>query len=91
MKVHQAGVRSVAALMGAVLYGTQRSTLLERFRRVILFLDGDPTGRRASTVIAQQLRPLCSVKVVGLPGGIQPDELSAKDICNILQPLTSDD
>ena len=59
MKVHQAGIRSVVGLMGSALYAPQRQTLLERFRHVILMLDGDPTGRKASIVIAQQLRPTC--------------------------------
>ena len=57
MKVHQAGFRSVVALMGSALYEPQRHALLERFRHVILLLDGDATGRKASTVIAQKLRP----------------------------------
>ena len=53
MKVHQAGVRSVVGLMGSALYEPQRHVLMERFRHVILMLDGDPTGRKASTVIAE--------------------------------------
>jgi len=54
--VHQAGISAVVGLMGSALYESQRHTLLERFRRVVLLLDGDPTGREASTVIAQKLR-----------------------------------
>ena len=91
MKVHQAGIRSVVALMGSVLYEPQRHDLLERFSRVILLLDGDPTGRKASTVIAQRLRPDCNVRVISLPDDVQPDQLSAEDIGNILAPFTNDD
>jgi DNA primase len=90
MKVRQAGIRSVVALMGSVLYEPQRHALLKRFNRVILLLDGDPTGRKASTVIAQRLRPDCSVRVVLLPEGVQPDQMPARDIGNIL-PLFADD
>ena len=75
MKVHQAGIRSVVALMGSVLYEPQRHDLLDRFSRVILLLDGDPTGRKASTVIAQRLARHCSVRAVLLPNGVQPDQL----------------
>jgi hypothetical protein len=50
MKVQQAGVGSVAALMGWALYEPQRHVLLKRFRRIIL-LDGDTTGRKASAVM----------------------------------------
>ena len=90
MKVHQASVRSVVGLMGAVLYEPQRQALLERFRHVILMMDGDPTGRRASTVIAQRLRPHCSVRAIFLPDGVQPDQLAAKHIRKILQSANDD-
>ena len=91
MKVHQAGIRPTVALMGSVLYERQRRDLLARFGRVILCLDGDPTGRKASTVIAQRLRPDCTVRVISLPDGVQPDQLLAEDIGNILAPFVNDD
>jgi DNA primase len=90
MKVHQAGVRSVVGLMGSALYEPQRHALLKRFRHVILLLDGDPTGRKASTVIAHKFRPHCSVRVVLLPDGVQPDQLAAKDIAEILHSAAND-
>lgn len=91
MKVHQAGIRSVVALMGSALYEPQRQVLLNRFRLVILLLDGDSTGRKASTVIAHKLRPHCSVQVILLADGRQPDQMSAKDIVDALHPLANDD
>ena len=91
MKVHQAGIRSVVALMGSTLYEPQRHALLKRFRQVILLLDGDSTGRKASTVIAHTLRPHCSLRVVLLPDGVQPDQLTTKDIAEILQSAANDD
>jgi DNA primase len=91
MKVHQAGIRSVVALMGSVLYEPQRRDLLARFSRIILLLDGDPTGRRASTVIVQGLRPDCDVRVISLPDGVQPDQLPANELGNVLRPFTNDD
>ncbi len=91
MQVHQAGIRSVVALMGSVLYEPQRYVLLQRFSRVILLLDGDPTGRKATTVIAQHLCPDCNVRVISLPDGVQPDQLPAAEIRNILPPFANDD
>lgn len=91
MKVHQAGIRSVVGLMGLALYEPHRHALLKRFRQVILLLDGDSTGRKASTVIAHTLRPHCSLRVVFLPEGAQPDQLAAKDIGEILQSAANDD
>ena len=91
MKVHQAGIRSVAALMGSALYGPQCQVLVERFRHVILLLDGDSTGRKASAVIAHTLRPHCSVQVILLADGLQPDPMSAKDVVDALQWFANDD
>ena len=91
MKVHQAGVRSVVGLMGSVLYEPQRRALLERFRDITLLLDGDPTGRKASTIIAKKLRLHCAVRVVLLPDGVQPDQLRAEDIRDFVQPSANDD
>ena len=91
MKVHQAGNRSVVGLMGSALYEPQRQALLERFQHIILLLDGDPTGRKATIVIAQQLRPHCHVRVVLLPDGVQPDQLPVEDIRNFLEPRANDD
>ena len=91
MKVHQAGFRSVVGLMGSVLYEPQRHALLERFRHIALLLDGDPVGRQASTIIAKKLRPHCDVRVVLLPDGVQPDQLRAEEIGELLQPPANDD
>ena len=77
--------------MGSVLYERQRRDLLARFGRVILCLDGDPTGRRASMVIAQRLRPDCNIRVISLPDGVQPDQLPPAELGNILRPFSNDD
>ncbi len=91
MKVHQAGIRPVVGLMGSALYEPQRQILLGRFRRVVLLLDGDPTGRKANIVIAQKLRPTCDVRVLLLPDGVQPDQLPTKEIANLLRTAAPDD
>jgi DNA primase len=91
MKMHQAGFPSVVGLMGSVLYDTQRQALLNRFRQVILVLDGDRTGRNASAMLAQQLRTQCHVRVVLLPDGLQPDQMPPTEIVRVLQPSPNDD
>jgi len=86
-KLHQAGVASVA-LMGSALYDTQQRTLLDRFRNVILMLDGDEAGRRATATITARLRPSLSVSAVHLPDSVQPDQLSASQIRQLSQAHT---
>jgi DNA primase len=84
LKVYQAGRRSVVALMGAVLYRSPERTLREHFRQVVLMLDGDAAGRKAGRIIADRLRRHCAVRVVQLPANVQPDQLSAETIRQIL-------
>ena len=55
MKLHQAGIGSVVALMGSALYEPQRCALVGRFRHVVVMLDGDVTGRKAGKTVADRL------------------------------------
>lgn len=86
-KLRQAGVACVA-LMGSALYDTQQRALLDRFRNVILMLDGDEAGRRATATIIARLQPSTSVSAVYLPDSVQPDQLSASPIRQLLQAHT---
>jgi DNA primase len=85
LKVHQAGIRTVIALMGVALYESQQRMLLDRFRQVILMLDGDEAGRCATVAIADRLRPHAAVRVIHLPAQIQPDQLSPNQIRQLLR------
>ena len=84
LKVHQAGFCCVVALMGAALYERQRWLLTDRFRQMILMLDGDQAGRRATAAIAAQLARRCAIRVIELAAGTQPDQLSEASIQEIL-------
>jgi hypothetical protein len=61
-------------------------TLAGRFRHVVGMQDGDVTGRKAGKTVAGRLRPHCTVQVVELPLGTQPDQLSTEAAGGILQP-----
>lgn len=84
LKVYQAGFRSVVALMGSSLYEKQYRLLVQQFRSITLMLDGDITGRRASSVIAPMLATHRPTNVIELGEGIQPDQLTAQSIRQIL-------
>ena len=79
IKVHQAGLPNVVALMGSSLSENQEQCLCQ-FKRVILFLDGDEPGRIATQSIAARLMSQTFVKVVHLANGKQPDQLSSDEI-----------
>lgn len=61
----------------ALATGSHTASLLaEPFERILLMLDGDAPGRRASRVMADQLSGQVGVVVIELPDGAQPDQLS---------------
>jgi DNA primase len=76
LKVYQAGFGSVVALMGSGLYEPQGRLLMQRFRQIVLMLDGDAPGRRAAAVVSARLSADCAVRIVQLAENIQPDQLS---------------
>jgi DNA primase len=84
LKVYQAGFRWVTALMGSSLYEEQCRLLVEHFRHITLMLDGDVTGRRASSVMAPLLAGHRSVNVIELPDDTQPDQLTEQSLNRIL-------
>jgi DNA primase len=86
LRVHQAGFRCVVALMGCALSGPQQELLLERFKTVLLMLDGDKAGRGASRAITAKLSRRCSVGEVRVPDGAQPDHLPPEVIRRLLNP-----
>lgn len=80
LRVHQAGLPWVVALMGSSLSAAQESVLVGHFERIVLLLDGDTAGRVASRAIAARLSGSCRVGVVLAPDGAQPDQLSVTAI-----------
>lgn len=85
LKVHQAGYGNVVALMGTSVSAAQEKLLLDRFSELILMLDGDEAGQRASQQWAERLRPRISLCLARLPPGRQPDQLSTDQIQRILR------
>lgn len=83
MKVHQAGFPKVVALMGSSMSEAQRNCLIT-FKHIVLFLDGDEAGERASASIAAELVTTSFVKVLQLARGQQPDQLSVEQIQAVL-------
>jgi DNA primase len=80
LKVHQAGLPGVVALMGCSLSSHQEQLLQRHFREVILLLDGDKAGRTAGTAIAGRLVRTLSTRRIELADGSQPDQLGADQI-----------
>jgi DNA primase len=85
MRVHQAGFPNVVALMGSALSATQQELLLAHFGELVLMMDGDKAGRRASQRIAAQLGNQIPLRVVEVPADRQPDQLNGTEIRRLLE------
>ncbi len=79
LRIAQIGLPTVA-LLGTALSPSQRELLL-RLPRVVLFLDGDQAGRRATKSIKAQLENAIHVN---LPDGLDPDDLSDETLLHTL-------
>jgi DNA primase len=88
LRVSQAGFTSVVALLGTELYEHPAQLLRDRFRRVLLLLDGDEAGRRAQDRVAARLRDRCEVHGMELPGGAQPDQLPSSELRERIESAT---
>jgi DNA primase len=91
MRVYQAGLPWVVALMGSYLAVEQERSLLQHFDRIVLMLDGDAAGRSASRTIAARLSGRCAVGVVHVPDGAQPDQLSPTVVHRLVENLETND
>jgi len=72
-------------LDGRHSFGVQEQLLRERFPKLVLMLDGDEAGRRASRQLAARLRGKVSLSMAEMPSGRQPDQLSSEEIGRILR------
>jgi DNA primase len=70
--------------MGVTLSEVQEQLLLARFPKLVLMLDGDEAGRRASQQLATRLKGKASLSVVEVPSGRQPDQLSREEMESLL-------
>jgi len=86
MRLHQLGVPAVA-LLGAHLSAPQRQ-LLTNAKRIVIILDGDSTGRNASTQIKKTLIDTTDVQILDLPDDLDPDDLSDQELKSLLSPFS---
>jgi len=80
--VYQAGYGNVVALMGASVSDRQAELLDTYFRELVVMLDGDQAGRRASRALAARW-PAAYMAWVSTDR--QPDQLSNDQIRRILR------
>jgi DNA primase len=65
----------------------QETQLVVHFRQVIVMLDGDEAGRQAAGGIAWRLGNNLWVRVVHVPEGKQPDQLTTEELQALLKAI----
>ena len=85
MRLAQLHIPTVA-LLGVHLSHTQHD-LLRRIKRLILMLDGDDAGRKATIRIRKILEAVTQVKQVNLPTDMDPDDLKDHDLIRVSKLL----
>jgi len=88
MRLYEAGYRRVVALMGSSLSQAQEELLTKHFESVIVMLDGDEAGQRASEQCLLRLGKRVCIRAISLPEGRQPDQLSPEEIQKLVKLLT---
>ena len=86
IRVHQAGLPCVVALMGCSLSIRQEALVQQHFREVILLLDGDKAGRSAAGAIAARLLSKLSTRLIEMADESQPDQMGADQIRRLCVP-----
>jgi len=74
--------------MGASVSDRQAELLDTYFRELVVMLDGDEAGQRASQKLATRRWKNLSLSMVEVPSGRQPDQLSSEDIEGVLRGAT---
>lgn len=83
MRLTQAGVHNVVALLGTTASPIQLGWLL-RSPRVLLMLDGDAAGRKAASELAIALKTDTEILVHQLPDTMEPEDLSDQELSAIV-------
>lgn len=83
MKIAETGFACVG-LLGSSLSKVQEELLCQHFKSVVVFMDGDDAGQRATDDCLIRLGKRIWVRAISLPENVQPDHLPCQEIASIL-------
>jgi DNA primase len=83
MKIAQAGFACLG-LLGSSLSEVQEELLCAHFHSVVVLMDGDDAGRRATDECLARLGKRLWIRAVSLPQDAQPDQLDPQEIASML-------
>jgi DNA primase len=86
MRLTQSGFPGAVALLGTGLSSAQIQWLADA-RIVVVMLDGDPAGRKATPHIVSRLSSSTKARPCYLPDGLEPEDLQVTHLSILLHPL----
>lgn len=86
MSLHQMGLGNVVASMGCDLSDAQANLLAQASEVVVLF-DGNEAGRLGAKEVQRRLEGRARVRVVTLPHGLEPEDLSPEQLRWVFEGL----
>jgi len=85
------GVYNVVAMMGTYITPNQARLLWRHAENIVVMLDADDAGREATPKVAEMLQLGASVRVIDLPDGRDPKNLTYMDLVELgLGEMTND-
>ena len=87
MRLHHLGIPAVS-IMG-VHTSTFQLNLLKQAKAVFPLLDGDAAGILGANSLAEKLNRYTDVRIINLPQGKDPDDLSDQNLIKVLAPFFS--
>jgi DNA primase len=84
MRLWQVGFPNAVALLGTMLSSVQRKWI-ENAPDILLMLDGDTAGRKATAQIASTFKSPNRVSIHHLPDGFDPDDLSDQQLKSVVE------
>jgi len=80
LKLYTLGLKNACALLGSsISYFQIRLLIKHKVKEVIIMLDGDETGRKASNIVAKMIKPFfLRVSILNLPDGMDPCDISGR-------------
>lgn len=83
MRLGQAGINNAVALLGTSISSVQ-AAWLAKAPSVLLMLDGDQAGRKATSSIYSALSHRTTVYTHHLPENMEPEDLTDEDLASIV-------
>ena len=84
LRLYEAGFRNAVSIMSGAITDTQVDLLVENFDRVVLLLDGDEQGKKATATIVEKLIRRAFVRIAELPNGLDPDHAGVEVLQAVL-------